>query len=180
MKQIAYLLFIFSFTLLASDLYSPDGIAPTQPRLRDIKQQKKGTMANCIQLKYRGQQADYAIFYDLNGDELYIKYRRNKFDKRAESLVKNLIPGLAYLVAGEWLGSYIFTEKQTDLYPPRYYSKTELKNKPELVQNKNNVPVYRPLSVHTCQGNFKKSLRAMQKGHKSKFYTPLFTAEIMY
>ncbi|MCB1190670.1 MAG: hypothetical protein H7A23_23170 [Leptospiraceae bacterium] len=94
-----------------------------------------------ISLFYKGKYSDYVVFYDLSGEEIYYKYRRNKFDIRAERRVISLVPGYAYRVNGNFIGMYIYKNKaENKLNPiPVYLKKTDVQK--ENILEKNNTPV---------------------------------------
>ena len=59
---------------------------------------------NEIRLRYSGKRGDYLAFYDIDGEEVYYRYREDRFDRLAERRVRDLIPGQAYVVTGAFLG----------------------------------------------------------------------------
>lgn len=75
-------------------------------RVKELREQLlRGRAApNEIRLRYSGKRGDYLSFYDIDGEEIYYKYRDDRFDRRAEERVANLIPGQAYTVSGAFLG----------------------------------------------------------------------------
>ncbi len=99
-------LFIFVFVVSDSVLFSEDNgrytgpISRSEKRILDGKTefQKTGTFPLEWKLFFKGKQGDFVVFYDLNGDEIHYRYRRNKFDLDAEFFVKDLFPGNPYRV----------------------------------------------------------------------------------
>ncbi|MCA9809092.1 MAG: hypothetical protein KC473_02045 [Candidatus Dadabacteria bacterium] len=57
-----------------------------------------------LRLRYSGPRGDYLSFYDLDGHEAYFRYREDRFDRRSERKLRELIPGQAYLVRGSLTG----------------------------------------------------------------------------
>ncbi|MEM7182018.1 MAG: hypothetical protein AAF518_13960 [Spirochaetota bacterium] len=168
--------------LLAQSVAAPEGIPPEAPRLQELKQQASSgkSFPRCMQLKYKGKQGDYAIFYDLNGEDAYFKYRRNKFDLRAESLIRNLKPGLAYLVSGTWVAMLVFAKKDETFYPAKRFDKKLLLQEKESIENRNNIPIFLPTNVGKCQLPKQLTGNTFFPGFSGKFYLPLYTGEIMY
>nr|WP_245918356.1 hypothetical protein [Leptospira ellinghausenii] len=83
-------------------------ISRSEKRILDgkLEFQKTGVFPLEWKLYFKGKQGDFVVFYDLNGDEIHFRYRRNKFDLDAEFFVKDLFIGNPYLVKGEWIGYY--------------------------------------------------------------------------
>lgn len=81
-------------------------IRERDPRAREIRAQiiagKPAPLA--IRLRYSGTWRDYAVFYDLAGREILFRYREDRFDRRAEKKIRNLVKGEAYLVKGQFTG----------------------------------------------------------------------------
>ena len=82
-------------------------IRESDMRLELLKERlRKGdTAIPALRLRYSGTRDDYAVFYDLVGRELLYRYREDRFDRRGDRKVKNLIEGQAYAVAGRFLGA---------------------------------------------------------------------------
>lgn len=59
-----------------------------------------------MRLRFSRLELDFAVFYDLVGQEILYKYREDRWDKRAEKKIDDLIPGQAYEVQGSWIGIY--------------------------------------------------------------------------
>lgn len=57
-----------------------------------------------LRLRYSGPRGDYIAFYDLEGRDIYFRYREDRFDRRAEKKIQTLISGEAYRVKGEFQG----------------------------------------------------------------------------
>lgn len=81
-------------------------IRESDPRVEEIRQSLlRGRPAPAeLRLRFSGKRGDYLSFYDIDGEEIYYKYREDRFDREAEERVNNLIPGQAYLVTGAFLG----------------------------------------------------------------------------
>lgn len=72
-----------------------------------------------IRLRYSGTRGDYLAFYDYVGREIYYRYRRNRFDDRAERKIQWLIAGQAYAVQGDYTGIMsvgVFYSRNDDRY----------------------------------------------------------------
>ena len=57
-----------------------------------------------LRLRYSGPRGDYLAFYDLAGIDVYFRYREDRFDRRAEKKLRDLIAGQAYSVQGRFRG----------------------------------------------------------------------------
>lgn len=68
----------------------------------NLAQNKKAPES--LNLRYSRTHLDFAVFYDLNGHEIYYKYRQDRFDRRAQKKLASLIPGQSYKVIGPYLG----------------------------------------------------------------------------
>lgn len=85
-------------------------IARSEKRILDgkLEYEKTGNFPLEWKLYFKAKQGDFVVFYDLNGDEIHFRYRRNKFDLDGELFVKDLFIGNPYLVKGEWIGYYFY------------------------------------------------------------------------
>lgn len=112
-----FLLFFLIHFLFHSLLYAETDskysgpISRTEKRILDgkLEYQKTGNFPLEWKLYFKAKQGDFVVFYDLNGDEIHFRYRRNKFDLDAEFFVKDLFVGNPYLVKGEWIGYYVYS-----------------------------------------------------------------------
>ena len=66
-----------------------------------------------LRLRFSRLELDYAVFYDLDGLEIYFQYREDRWDRRAERKVRHLVAGQAYAVQGSWKGVYADQKLQT-------------------------------------------------------------------
>ncbi|MCW7504843.1 hypothetical protein ND855_11975 [Leptospira sp. 1 VSF14] len=111
-----YIFGFIGFLFLTTSLFSEADSKYTGPISRSEKRildgkmefQKTGVFPLEWKLYFKGKQGDFVVFYDLNGDEIHFRYRRNKFDLDAEFFVKDLFIGNPYLVKGEWIGYYFY------------------------------------------------------------------------
>ena len=53
-----------------------------------------------LRLRYSGTRGDYLAFYDIEGRDIMYRYREDRFDRRAEKRIQDLIAGQAYRVSG--------------------------------------------------------------------------------
>ena len=81
-------------------------IRETDPRVREIVagMRSGGAAPEEIRLRYGGKRGDYLAFYDLEGRYVYFRYREDRFDRRAEKKIVDLIEGQAYRVRGNFRG----------------------------------------------------------------------------
>ena len=81
-------------------------IREKDPRVKDIRALiRKGNAApGAIRLRYSGRRGNYAAFYDLEGKNIYYRFRDDRFDRRALRKLAHVIRGQAYLVRGPFLG----------------------------------------------------------------------------
>lgn len=57
-----------------------------------------------LRLRYSGTRGDYLAFYDIEGRDIMYRYREDRFDRRAEKRIEDLIAGQAYRVSGRFTG----------------------------------------------------------------------------
>jgi hypothetical protein len=83
-----------------------DDIRETDPRAEEIRARVAGGAAAPaeIRLRYSGKRGDFLAFYDIEGREIHFRYREDRFDRRAERRVADLIEGQAYRVKGRYAG----------------------------------------------------------------------------
>lgn len=136
-------LFLSTFFIVSLSIYSQkyQGDLPwSAPRL--IQYQENGSFPEELLLFYRGQEGDYAIFYDLDGKEALFQFRRNRFDLESEKKLIGLFPGLVYRVKGNFKGMLVYYHPilKKNFFPPELFDKTELEQ--EIIKEKNNKPVF--------------------------------------
>ncbi|TGM23897.1 LIC_11959 family protein [Leptospira meyeri] len=141
---------IFLFLFWGISIYSEDDgrytgpISRSEKRILDGKSefQKLGTFPLEWKLFFKGKQGDFVVFYDLNGDEIHYRYRRNKFDLDAEFFVKDLFPGNPYRVKGEWIGYYFYSVdergRRSSLPTPK-----KLPAEPKEFADRQSVPIFK-------------------------------------
>ncbi|MCB1141807.1 MAG: hypothetical protein H7A24_05855 [Leptospiraceae bacterium] len=142
-----YLMLLIGFVSIYSEGKYEGILSSTDPRINDLK--KKGEFPQEWKLIFRDKDEDYLIFYDIEGAEIYFKYRRDKFDREAVYRIDGLFPGQAYRVRGQLIGffeAYSTSEKKN--YFPAVYRKLkdvqeENKKHPE------NIPVYKLNSLES-------------------------------
>lgn len=111
------LLFMITFLVSAeppppSAKYNGD-ISTKEKRIRQYKDEITDVsyrFPEQLKLFFKKTYSDYAVFYDRNGDEVYYRYRRNKFDSDAEKILRGLFAGQSYRVYGEHVGVARFTD----------------------------------------------------------------------
>ncbi|MBE7436920.1 MAG: hypothetical protein HS115_00585 [Spirochaetales bacterium] len=81
-------------------------------RIREIKSaiERDENLPAELRLRYSRAVGDYLAFYDLEGQEIYYRYREDRFDRKADRIREGLFSGQAYLVAGELLGLSLASE----------------------------------------------------------------------
>ncbi|MBK8395626.1 MAG: hypothetical protein IPL26_10335 [Leptospiraceae bacterium] len=142
-------------------------ISEKEKRVRDYKKEITDvsySFPQQLKLFYKKTYSDYAVFYDLNGDEVYYRYRRNKFDSDGEKTLTGLFSGQTYRVNGEFAGVARFTDVLNNNILP--YPVIYLKNKEDRwwsydstekydmitadhLKDRNTIPVYRLLSFES-------------------------------
>ncbi|WCL50272.1 LIC_11959 family protein [Leptospira sp. GIMC2001] len=86
-------------------------ISIQEKRIKDYKSELSSENPNYpkeMHLFFQELMGDYAIFYDLDGNTVHFKYRRNKWDRDAIEAVHNLLPSRSYKVQGEFTGILFF------------------------------------------------------------------------
>ena len=74
-----YLMLLIGFVSIYSEGKYEGILSSTDPRINDLK--KKGEFPQEWKLIFRDKDVDYLIFYDIDGAEIYVKYRRVKCDR---------------------------------------------------------------------------------------------------
>lgn len=142
-------------------------ISKKEKRIRDYKKEITNvsyTFPKELKLYYKKTYSDYAVFYDRNGDEVYYRYRKNKFDSESEKLLTGLFSGQSYRVNGEFAGVARFIDAVNgNLLPyPVFYLKEQsdrwwsydMVDKYDVItlthlQDRNTIPVYRLVSFES-------------------------------
>ncbi|MDF3819293.1 hypothetical protein P3G55_05250 [Leptospira sp. 96542] len=144
MKYLFFSVFLtFSLFGETSDKYTGP-IPASEKRLVDGKSEfvKTGQFPNEWKLFFKAKEGDFAVFYDLNGDEFHYRYRRNKFDLDGEWFVKDLIVGNPYIVSGEWIGYYFYAlderKKRSSFALPK-----KLPAEPTEFSDKQSIPIFK-------------------------------------
>ncbi|MGV3667640.1 MAG: LIC_11959 family protein [Leptospira bouyouniensis] len=118
-------------------------ISRSEKRILDgkLEFEKTGNFPLEWKLYFKSKQGDFVVFYDLNGDEIHFRYRRNKFDLDAEFFVKDLFIGNPYLVKGEWIGYYYYPVdergKRSSLPTPK-----KLPGEKKEIIDKQSIPIF--------------------------------------
>ena len=140
--KIIYLLFInlffFSFSIY-SQRYEKD-VSFKEKRVLEFK--KESNFPNDWKLFYKGKDSDYVVFYDLDGQEVYFKYRRDHLDREAENIIVGLFVGQAYRIKGRFFGIILnYDEKsKKNFHPPQIQKKSEITNENKF--SPMNKPIY--------------------------------------
>lgn len=150
MKKVTILLInLFLVTLIFAET-----ISSKEKRIEDIKKEilVSESFPKAMNLYYSGVRENYTVFYDLNGSEAYYKYRQNKFDHEAESLINSLIEGSPYLVNGEFIGMMIVPIVKGKPQPFATF-KEKAKLSLEEKQGIHNIPVFQLISFQNLIPN---------------------------
>jgi hypothetical protein len=128
--KIIYLLLINLLFLSSSSKaqkYEKD-ISFKEKRVLEFKKEAKYT--DDWKLFYKGKDTDYVVFYDLDGQEVYFKYRRDHLDREAENLIVGLFVGQAYRIKGRFFGIILNFDEKTkkNYHPPQIQKKAEISN----------------------------------------------------
>lgn len=84
----------------------------------------------------------FLVFYDLDGREIFYKFRDSRWDDRPMKVASTLFEGRAYQVQGEWIGIY---------FQGRFYNQSSKRFSElvsQLARNNNIIPVFSFDSVH--------------------------------
>jgi hypothetical protein len=129
MKIIYFLLINLLFLSSPSQgqKYEKD-ISFKEKRVLEFKKEAKYT--DDWKLFYKGKDTDYVVFYDLDGQEVYFKYRRDHLDREAENLIVGLFVGQAYRIKGRFFGIILNFDEKTkkNYHPPQIQKKAEISN----------------------------------------------------
>ncbi|WP_244245589.1 LIC_11959 family protein [Leptospira kemamanensis] len=141
---ICFCLFFFTSSLISeTDAKYSGPIARSEKRILDgkLEFEKTGNFPLEWKLYFKAKQGDFVVFYDLNGDEIHFRYRRNKFDLDAEFFVKDLFVGNPYRVKGEWIGYYYYSVdergKRSSLPTPK-----KLPGEKKEIIDKQTIPIF--------------------------------------
>ncbi len=114
---------IFILLLLTLPLFSQKyekDISTKEKRISEYK--KEGNFPEDWKLFYKTKESDYIVFYDLDGNEVYFKYRRDALDREAEKKTVGLFIGQAYRIKGKLLGIILYYhENDKKNYTPPIY-----------------------------------------------------------
>jgi hypothetical protein len=112
------LLFIFCIPIFSSEKFQND-ISKNEKRIKEYKTEIKeinSPFPEELKLFFKYLKNDYAVFYDWNGEEVYFKYRKNKFDSTSFDRTLGLYSGQSYRIKGKFIGIACFKDKKTNLY----------------------------------------------------------------
>lgn len=103
---------------------------------------QKKQIPQMLKLRYSRTESDFLVFYDIEGKDIYFRYREDRFDSEAEKRIAHLASGEAYEVTGPFAGAMLYSILYSD-ENPRFS---------EILQNPNSLPVFvfksaRPLRI---------------------------------
>ena len=75
---------------------------------------KKKQIPPSMKLRYSRTESDFLVFYDLEGKDVYFRYREDRFDLDAEKKIAHLTRGEAYEVAGAFAGVMLYSVLYSD------------------------------------------------------------------
>lgn len=75
---------------------------------------KKKQIPPWMKLRYSRTESDFLVFYDLEGKDIYFRYREDRFDLDAEKRIAHLTKGEAYDVAGTFAGVMLYSVLYSD------------------------------------------------------------------
>jgi hypothetical protein len=130
---------LVSVNYLQSEKYQSD-IAESEKRILDYK--KEGKIPDEMKLFYKGKEGDYIVFYDLDGQEIFYKYRRNRFDIDSETKLIGLHRGQAYRIKGRFRGIFLHFDpkEKKHIFPAQFLFPDELTK--EQLENRHNKPAF--------------------------------------
>ena len=129
-KSLSKIIFLI---LLCTPIFSTEkfqyDISKNEKRIKEYKSEIKelnSELPEELKLFFKYLKNDYAVFYDWNGEEVFFKYRKNKFDTNSYEKTLGLYSGQSYRVKGKFIGIASFRDKKTNLYLqfPIFYFKT--------------------------------------------------------
>lgn len=93
---------------------------------------RKKQVPPALKLRYSRTQSDFLVFYDLEGKDVYFRYREDRFDLDAEERIAHLSSGEAYEVTGPFSGIMLHSVLYSD----------ENQRFLEVLDNPDSVPVF--------------------------------------
>lgn len=127
------ILSIHSFCLVLGQAGPFDEIRESDPRVKEIRQElAAGTVREDFRLRYGGTRGDYLTFYDRINDEIYFRYREDRFDTRSAKRIRNLIEGEPYRAFGTFSGVIL-----ADIWYPRSHPDFV-----KLINDPQSIPVF--------------------------------------
>ncbi|MCB1160199.1 MAG: hypothetical protein H7A25_09175 [Leptospiraceae bacterium] len=175
------ILFILLLTNLLAESKDPalkfkEGIPDKAKRILDFKKEPKQA---CLLLSYKGKEEDYAVFYDKNGQDFYIHYRRNKFDREAEKKLIGLQKGLSYIISAR-LTAYFVYKSGVHTFPAPQKKELSLVSEEER-KEASNVPILEPGSISDCsnEGELQR-YKGFEFPYKDKFFQPIHPSELLF
>lgn len=92
--------------VLAEDAASwPGEITEKDLRRKDLLELiRRKEIPASLKLRYSRTESDFVVFYDIEGRDIYFRYREDRFDTEAASKIAMLAPGRAYEVTGTFSG----------------------------------------------------------------------------
>jgi hypothetical protein len=140
MNLIATIMYLFIFIgALNSEKY--EGLINSKDnRILDYKSKKE--FPEEWKLIYKSKEDDYVIFYDIEGNELYFKYRRDKFDRDADYKISGLFKGQAYRIKGTLIGSILRFDVKLNkkIIPPKFIPKDSIEK--DNLYHPENIPTF--------------------------------------
>ena len=103
---LAFSLIINNNALLAAPR-TDGGLIESDIRASNIRKQLKNNRSNIpkeLRLRYERRTTYYLIFYDLAGEAIYFRYRKDRFDDLALKRLPSFIKGQAYLLKATFIG----------------------------------------------------------------------------
>lgn len=139
MKRFIIFSFFCIFSVMSEEKYQND-ISIHEKRVNDYRKEKN--FPSEWKLFYKCLESDYAVFYDLEGQEVFFKYRKNKFDLDASFRVSGLVPGQSYRVYGRFIGLFIQERPDTKekFLPQKFISLQNINE--TMIESINSRPVH--------------------------------------
>lgn len=131
---------------LSNNKYEAD-IHSTDKRINDSRNIKDHqSFPNTWRLYYKGIHGNYAVFYDLNGMDVYFRFRYDKFDLDGLAKLDGIQAGIGYQVRGTLIGMFVYRESQSPMIES-WKVRLQKDFTPEQIQNMDNILVYELNSV---------------------------------
>ena len=87
------------------DSRNAEDLREDDQRIKEQRERiKKGQSPVPLPLRYAGKRRNELIFYDIEGQQIYYRYRKDRFDDLAEKKLPLLVKGQTYRVRGLFLG----------------------------------------------------------------------------